>query len=114
MYRRSPISTPETGGRQPGDRSSALGAPCSSAERTDHSVHEPAPPSLWTINGASARGKRMSDQVTNKSAAAEPNQISIPEMATPVSASSSDKLLSRIARSEEHTSELQSPCNLVC
>src|SRR5450755_3239638 len=39
----------------------------------------------------------MSDQVRNMSTAAEPNQVSMPEMATPSSASSSDKLLSRIA-----------------
>src|ERR1019366_5628875 len=97
MYRRSPLSTSETGGRQPGDRSSALGGPCLSAARTDHSVHEPAPPSLWTVNGASARGKRMSDQFTNKSATAEQNEVCLPEMAPPSSISSSDKLLSRIA-----------------
>ena len=52
MYRRSPLSTPETDGRQPGDRSSALGGPCLSTAQTDHTVREPAPPSLWTINGA--------------------------------------------------------------
>src|ERR1039457_5406299 len=97
MHRRSPLSIPEAGGRQPGDRISALGATCSSAERTDHSVHEPAPPSLWTINGASARGKRMSDQVTNKSPAAEQSQVRQLEMPPPSSISSSDKLLSRIA-----------------
>src|SRR5688500_19777788 len=28
--------------------------------------------------------------------------------------SRADSVVSRIARSEEHTSELQSPCNLVC
>src|ERR1700736_2467261 len=39
----------------------------------------------------------MSDQVRNMSTAAEPNQVSIPEMAMPSSPSSSDKLLSRIA-----------------
>ena len=38
----------------------------------------------------------MSDQVKNMSTAAEPNQVSMPEMATSSSASSSDKLLSRI------------------
>jgi predicted PurR-regulated permease PerM len=97
MYRRSPLSTPETGGRQPGDRSSALGGPCLSAARTDNTVHEPAPTSLWTINGASARGKRMSGQVRNMSTAAEPNQMSVPEMAPLSPPSSSDKLLSRIA-----------------
>ncbi len=97
MYRRSPLSTPESGGRQPGDRSSALGGPCLSAARTDHTVHEPAPAGLWTINGASARGKRMSDQVTNKSAAAEQSQVRLLEMPPPSSISSSDRLLSRIA-----------------
>jgi predicted PurR-regulated permease PerM len=39
----------------------------------------------------------MSDQVTNKNTAAEPNQVRMPEMAPPSSISSSDKLLSRIA-----------------
>jgi predicted PurR-regulated permease PerM len=49
-------------------------------------------------NGASARRKRMSGQVRNMSTVGEPNQVIImPEMATPTSASSSDKLLSRIA-----------------
>src|SRR5512141_2818203 len=38
----------------------------------------------------------MSDQVKNMSTAAEPNQVSMPEMATSSSALSSDKLLSRI------------------
>src|ERR1039458_6050613 len=94
MYRRSPLSTPETGGRQAGDPRSALRGACFSA---DHTEPEPAPPSLWTINSASARGKRMSDQVTNKNTAAEPNQVRMPEMAPPSSISSSDKLLSRIA-----------------
>src|SRR5664279_3956647 len=97
MHRRSPLSTPETGGRQPGDRRSAFGGPFLSAERTDRWVEEPAPPSLWTINGASARGKRMSDQVTNKSAAAEQSQVRLLELPPPSSISSSDKLLSRIA-----------------
>jgi hypothetical protein len=60
-------------------------------------MHEPAPPSLWTINGAVARRKRMSDQVTNKSAAAEQSQVCLQEMPPPSSISSSDKLLSRIA-----------------
>jgi predicted PurR-regulated permease PerM len=60
-------------------------------------MHEPVPPSLWTINGAVARRKRMSDQVTNKSAAAEQSQVCLQEMPPPSSISSSDKLLSRIA-----------------
>jgi hypothetical protein len=59
-------------------------------------MHEPAPPSLWTINGAVARRKRMSDQVTNKSAAVEQSQVCLQEMPPPSSISSSDKLLSRI------------------
>jgi hypothetical protein len=63
----------------------------------DPTVHEPAPPSLWTINGACAHGKRMSDQVTNKSAAAEQRQLRLLEMLPPSSISSSYELLSRIA-----------------
>jgi predicted PurR-regulated permease PerM len=39
----------------------------------------------------------MSDQVTNKSAAAEQSQVCLQEMPPPSSISSSDKLLSRIA-----------------
>src|ERR1019366_8032305 len=77
MHRRSPLSIPETGGRQPGDRGAAFGGPCLSA--------------------APARGKRMSDQVTNKSPAAEQSQVRQLEMPPPSSISSSDKLLSRIA-----------------
>jgi len=46
---------------------------------------------------AHLRGKRMSDQVTNKSAAAERSPVRVLEMASPSSISSSDKLLSRIA-----------------
>ena len=63
-------------------------------------MHEHAPPNLWTIwtiDGAPARGKRMSDQVTNKTAAAEQSRIRLMEMVPPSSISSSDKLLSRIA-----------------
>jgi predicted PurR-regulated permease PerM len=43
------------------------------------------------------RRKPMSGQAGSMSTAAEPNQVSIAELATPSSASSSDKLLSRIA-----------------
>src|SRR5450755_1013488 len=43
------------------------------------------------------RRKRMPGQVRNMSTAAEPNQVSLAEMAPPSSTSSSDKLLSRIA-----------------
>jgi len=48
-------------------------------------------------NGASARGKRMSDQVANMSAVAERSQVRVLEMTPPSSISSSEKLLSRIA-----------------
>jgi predicted PurR-regulated permease PerM len=50
-----------------------------------------------SINGASARGKRMSDQGRNKSAAAERSQVRLLERVSSSSISSSDKLLSRIA-----------------
>ena len=96
MYRRSPLSAAETGGRQLGARSSVLGGPrlwpYVPTTRT-----EPASLNLSPINGASARRKRMSDQVTNKSAVAEQSQVRVVEMALPSSTSSSDKLLSRIA-----------------
>ena len=48
-------------------------------------------------NDASTRGKRMSDQVTKKSAAAEHGQVGVVEMASPSSTSPSDMLLRRIA-----------------
>jgi predicted PurR-regulated permease PerM len=48
-------------------------------------------------NDASTRGKRMSDQVTNKNAAAEHGQVGVVEMASPSSTSPSDMLLRRIA-----------------
>jgi hypothetical protein len=43
-----------------------------------------------------ARRKRMSDQVTNKSAAAEQSQVGMVETALPFSTPPSDKMLSRI------------------
>jgi len=48
-------------------------------------------------SGATAREKRMSDQVTNMSAVAEQSQVRVVEMALLSSASSSDKLLRIIA-----------------
>src|ERR1035437_1423205 len=56
------------------------------------SAHEPAPLSLSPTSGASARRKRMSDQVTNKSAAA----VGVVETALPFSTPPSYKMLSRI------------------
>jgi len=55
------------------------------------------PGNLSPTNGASARRKRMSDQVTNKNAVPEESQVRVPEMALPSSASPSDMLLRRIA-----------------
>ena len=60
------------------------------------SAHEPARLSLSPTNGAPARRKRMSDQVTNKSAAAEQSQVGVVETALPFSTLPSDKMLSRI------------------
>jgi len=48
-------------------------------------------------NDASTRGKRMSDQVTNKSAAADQSQVGLVEMALPSSTAPSDMLLRRIS-----------------
>ena len=48
-------------------------------------------------NDASARGKRMSDQVTNERAATEHSEMGLVRMAPPSSTSPSDKLLRRIA-----------------
>jgi predicted PurR-regulated permease PerM len=48
-------------------------------------------------NSASARRKRMSDQVTNKSAVSEESQVRVLETALPSSVSPSDMLLRRIA-----------------
>jgi len=53
--------------------------------------------SCLPANGASGRRKRMSDQVTNKSAVADQSQVRVVEMALPPSTSPSDKLLGRIA-----------------
>jgi predicted PurR-regulated permease PerM len=61
-----------------------------------HSVHNPFRQACGQ-SMAHLRGKRMSDQVTNKSAAAERSPVRVLEMAPPSSISSSDKLLSRIA-----------------
>ena len=60
------------------------------------SSHESAPLTLALAEGASARRKRMSDQVLNK-AVGEESQARVAEMALPSPTSSSDKLLRRIA-----------------
>src|SRR5450759_3438410 len=97
MYRRSPLNTARDR-RASAWRSEFCTRRAMLVSLTDRPLGaEPAPPNLWTINGASAHGKRMSDRVTNKSAAAEQSQVRLQEMAPPSSISSSDKLLSRIA-----------------
>jgi hypothetical protein len=59
------------------------------------SAHEPAPLNLFPTNGASARRKRMSDQVKNKRPA-EQSHVGMVETALPFSMPPSDKMLSRI------------------
>jgi hypothetical protein len=98
LYRRSQLSTAETGGRQLGARSSVLER-ATLVSLTDHqSVHEPAPPNLWTIKWRiyAVESVRLV-RSRNMSTAAEPNQVSMAETAPLASTSSSDKLLSRIA-----------------
>lgn len=58
-------------------------------------AHEPAPLNLSPTNGASARRKRMSDQVMNERPA-EQSKVGMVETALPFSTPPSDKMLSRI------------------
>jgi hypothetical protein len=85
MYRRSPLSTAGIGERQVWRKAGSC---------TERLVSEA---DQWTINGAPGRRTRISDQVTNKSAAVEQSQVGLLKMVPPSSISSSDKLLSRIA-----------------
>jgi predicted PurR-regulated permease PerM len=99
MYRRFRSSdSPGNGGCQLGSQSSVLewDHTCQSYGPTT-SAHEPAPLNLSPTNGASARRRRMSDQVTNKGAVPEENPVRVLEIAPPSSTPPSDKLLSRIA-----------------
>src|SRR5229473_3427571 len=98
MYRGSPLGAAETWRTSAWHSEFCIGA---GGRYQNHkpttSAHEPAPLNLSPTNGASVRRKRMSDQVTNKSAAAEQSQARIVEVVLPSSTSSSDKLLRRIA-----------------
>jgi AI-2E family transporter len=90
MYRRFPFSKrPGNGGCQLGSHSSL-----SPADRP-LSAHEPAPLNLSPTNPASARRKRMSDQVMNERPA-EQSQVGMAETAVPFSTPPSDKMLGRI------------------
>jgi hypothetical protein len=80
----------KTGGRQLDGRSSVL------KRAALVSLKDRALRTLPPANGASGRGKHMSDQVANMSAVAEQSQACVLETALP-SSTSSDKLLSRIA-----------------
>src|SRR2546426_9373668 len=71
------------------------------------SLHDALP--IWGRAGRDAVSDRPSDfaEAVLRSSAAWRSAVSM-------SASPSMRASSRVRRSEEHTSELQSPCNLVC
>jgi len=72
------------------------GGPHISVLRIDHLGARTRSAKLSQTNGASARRRYMSDQVTNKSAVPEESPVRVLEIAPPSSTPPSDKMLSRI------------------